>query len=521
VNKLLSPNPVLARTLRRFAQAGLFILSFYLTLIGGFVLGVREYYWRALTLTILSLLAGVWLLYKAQRRSSPPLTGLEIPLLLMLGASALVTWFSTDPRLSAGRFGLNLMLAISLYGTLDWLKEAKRAELLINALLLTGGVVCLVGLIEYWQWYGGSLIGPVEWREADVALTIESSHRVKSVLHSPNYLAYYLLLPLGLALYKVFMAKSWRARGLWGSYLLMVIIISFLTQSRGGLLGALGVVITAGGLFLWSRLGYKSLSQLVRKVQYLLLLLIIIGLTSLLLLPVLNRTQLDTLGTLSLRDYIWRGALEIFKAHPLFGSGPATFPTQYMIYRDQAGVISIFTHAHNVWLTVAAEYGLVGLISVALFFLLLARWLWTYLRQTPPEEWSPLLLIGMAILVGQGVHNLVDDFMEFPIFTWFTVFGVSPCLVPRLSQAEQVPSSMRQIWLGLVGAGVVVIIGSALWYRQPFAAYDQARIASEANNWPIAAQWLERAVAQDPAYRFYRQQLALAYGELSLSDPKY
>jgi O-antigen ligase/tetratricopeptide (TPR) repeat protein len=520
MNKVYSPNPILVRTRRRLVQAGVFIVTFYLTLIGGFVLGVREYYWRVLTLTLLSLLVGGWLLNKARKGGNPSLTGLETPLFMMLGASALATWFSTDPRLSAGRLGLNLMLAISLYATLDWIKNRERAELLINALLLTGGVVCVVGLIEYWQWYGGNLIMPVGWREVDVTWTIENSRRIRSVLHNPNYLAYYLILPIALAFYKLFTVETGWRRMLWSGYLLMAVVTSFLTQSRGGLLGVFALMVTVIGLFLWSRLSSKSLLQSVKS-PYSLLIIVILGLGWLILLPVLNRTQFDTVGTLSLRDYIWLGALEIFKAFPLFGAGPATFPAQYMIYRDLNGFTSIFTHAHNVGLTLAAEYGLAGLISVTIFFLALARWIWLYLRQTPPTNWSPLLLTGIALLAGQGTHNLVDDFMEFPIFTWFTVLGVALCLEPRLKHEEPVSSQTRKIWLGLVGAGVTSVICSALWYQQPFAAYDQARFASEVNDWPLAVHWLEQAVSRDSNYHFYQQQLALAYGELSLADPNY
>jgi tetratricopeptide (TPR) repeat protein len=64
----------------------------------------------------------------------------------------------------------------------------------------------------------------------------------------------------------------------------------------------------------------------------------------------------------------------------------------------------------------------------------------------------------------------------------------------------------------------LVIVGGAGWFGRAFAAYDQARQAAEANDWRHTVQRLEQAVELDPSYRFYRQQLALAYGEMARSD---
>lgn len=520
MNVLTSENPVLRRTIRRAAQAGAILLVFYMVLIGGFVLGVREYKWRVITLSIIGLLLGGWFLYKLLFRTNPPNTGLEYPLLVMLGGTVLATIFSTDPRLSAGRASLNIMLAISLYFTLDWISSKWRAELLINALLLAGGVVCIVGLIEYWQWYGGNWVSPVSWREAGVDLSIQRSLRIKSVLHNPNYLAYYLILPIGLACYKLFSAKGWRQRGLWASYLLMTLTVMFLTRSRGGLLGASTTTTVAVALFLWSSSGTNALARLIKRPRQILLVGTLLILIVILLFPVVARTEFSK-STFSRRDDIWQGAVDIFLANPILGAGPATFPTQYMIYRNPLGHTAIFTHGHNVWLTIAAEYGIVGVVGVGFFFIMLARMILSYLRHTVPRQWSMVMVAGISILAGQGIHNLADDFMEFPVFTWFTIFGIALCILPIQAQRPPISSRKRRMWLLLVGAGLLIILGGSLWYRRAFAAYDQARIASQASDWPQVVGWLEETVELDPSYRFYRQQLALAYGEMARADEGY
>jgi tetratricopeptide (TPR) repeat protein/O-antigen ligase len=506
--------------MRSAALASVILLTFYLTLLGGFVLGVREYMWRMITLGILGMLWGSWFLSKLLHRTDLRDTQLEFPLLMMLGATVLTTIFSTDPRMSAGRLGLNIMLAISLYFALDWMSDEWRAELLVNAMLLTGGIVCIVGLTEVWQWYGGDWISSVSWREAGAALSLKQTLRVKSVLHNPNYLAYYLIMLVGLTFYKLLHATTIGRRGLWSGYLTLVMITAILTQSRGGLLGVFTTTVTAVTLFLWPRLGSKLATEGVGLRQIVLVgVLLTLGLV--LLVPVIIRTDFGTMDTLSLRDDFWRGAIDIFLAHPLLGAGPGTFPTQYMAYRNLAGHTAIFTHAHNVWLTVAAEYGIVGVLAVGYFFVVLGRVILRYLRYTKPSQWSGAMLAGVSILAGQGVHNLVDDFMEFPIFTWFTIFSITLCLLPLRAQHSLLSSKKQRTWLLLVGCGLLVVLGGSLWYGRAFAAYDQARLAAQDGDWLQAARLLEKAVELDPAYRFYRQQLALAYGELARTEQQY
>jgi O-antigen ligase/Tfp pilus assembly protein PilF len=514
-------HPVLVRTARRWIQAGILLLVFYFTLIGGFVLGVREYQWWSITLVMLGLLWGGWLLWRLSGRGDIPDTRLGYPLLLMLGATALATAFSTDPRMSGGRLALNIILAISLYFTLDWISDEGRAQLLVKAILITGGVVCLIGLLEFWQWYGGNWISPVNWRDAGVPWNLSASLRIKSVLHNPNYLAYYLVLLTGLGFYRLFGAKTAWRRGLWGSYLALVLITAILTQSRGGLLGVFTTATASVILFLWSRLSARLAAGRIR-LGWVVLGGVLLFVSALIFLsPIIIRTDLSNASTFGLRNSFWQSATRMFLSHPLLGTGPATFPTQYMIYRDRAQDSAIYTHAHNVWFTIAVEYGIAGILSVGYFFIALAKITMDYLRRTAPSRWAGLLLAGVAILAGQGVHNLLDDFMEFPIFTWFTVLGVALCLRPALAQGQPLPSRRRRVEPLLIGGGMLLVAGACLWSGPAFATYDQARQAAEAGEWRQAASGLERAVEFDPGYRFYRQQLALAYGELARADESY
>jgi tetratricopeptide (TPR) repeat protein len=345
--------------------------------------------------------------------------------------------------------------------------------------------------------------------------------RIKSVLHGPNGLAYFLILITGLTFFKLSQTTIMWQRGLWGAYLAMVLVTAILTQSRGGLLGLFTTVVVFVALLAWSRVGKVLSEKRVTLAKGALgALLLVLAFT--LLVPVVLRTDLGSKSTLALRNEIWEGARRIFLANPILGAGPNTFPTQYMAYRSHAQFDVIYATAHNVWLTIAAEYGIVGLLVIGYLCFTLGRILLSYFIQVKPNQWSGTLLAGVSILAGQGVHNLVDDFIDYlPAFTWFAVVGIVLCLLPISARYPPLSTRKRQIWLVLVAAALLITLGSSLYYARAFAAYERARQSAQADDWPQAVRELERAVDLDPTYRFYRQQLALAYGELARTDGSY
>jgi putative inorganic carbon (HCO3(-)) transporter len=519
-------NPVLVRMLRRTAQAGVFLLMLYLTLIGGFAPGVREYRWRMTTLCVLGLLWGSWFAWKLLRRADLPTTQLELPLLTMLGATLISSILSVDPRASMDTLLRNAGLVVAFYFTLDWMSQNQRADLLIRAVLLTGGVVCLIGFLELWQWYGGTWISPVSWRESGLSWSPDRSLAIKSTMHNPNILGYYLILLIGLASYKLSQSKTGWRRGLWAGYLIMAMGAEILTQSRGAQLAAAASIVLYTALFLRSRFDRRpsewttrarqaALGAILLALAVLVVLLLITGLP-------LGAEELWETNQLGGRNYIWGSAVQIVLAHPIVGTGPGNFALSYIAYRNHDWANNIFSHAHNLILTIAAEYGLLGVMAVAFFLLVLGRLIVSYGRQTRPANWAPEMVIGVGILAGQGIHNMVDGFLDYPILPWFTIVSVTLCLQPLQGQrSRSSPHHHRHARLFLLGACLLTLLAGALWSGRGFAAYDQARAAAQAGDWPEAVDLLERSVDLDPAYSFYRQQLALAYGELARTDSRF
>ena len=85
------------------------------------------------------------------------------------------------------------------------------------------------------------------------------------------------------------------------------------------------------------------------------------------LLSIFSHSEADT--SVAMRMDMWEAAIAMFLDHPLFGIGWGAFKHVYPVYNEliqEAGIV-IF-HAHNMYLNMLAETGLVGTFFGLWFF---------------------------------------------------------------------------------------------------------------------------------------------------------
>ncbi len=75
--------------------------------------------------------------------------------------------------------------------------------------------------------------------------------------------------------------------------------------------------------------------------------------------------QESTANSLAVRLSYWQGCLDLFAGHPLAGVGPGQFPTRYPQFKSIEGP-DIPSHPHNWLLTMAAEWGVLGVAGLAI-----------------------------------------------------------------------------------------------------------------------------------------------------------
>jgi len=178
------------------------------------------------------------------------------------------------------------------------------------------------------------------------------------------------------------------------------------TQSRGAWLGF------AGMLFIFMVVNYK------KKIALVFLAIFLIAVCFLLTNPklydrFLSIFSLEKEGNMT-RIHIWQASLNMFKDKPVLGVGLGVFPAVYPDYAPPAASKEeTFAFAHNIFLQMAAELGLIGFI---LFLLAFAHIY--FLAYRLATSGNPFYQGVFAALVGVLIHQQVD----LPI--WKTNIGI-------------------------------------------------------------------------------------------------
>lgn len=160
-------------------------------------------------------------------------------------------------------------------------------------------------------------------------------------------------------------ASAWR----WGYFGLQIVLLLWL-GSRGALLG-LAAALACAAYWNW------------RVVAFM------VG-----LLAVLRP------DTALVRFYYWRLALTAFLERPIVGGGPGSIRAMGRVV--EGGVWH--PHAHNIFLSLLAEGGLVGLAGL----IMAIRQAWAIRHKLQIERWQVALLVGLA------AHSMVDEPLWWP-----------------------------------------------------------------------------------------------------------
>jgi O-antigen ligase len=113
------------------------------------------------------------------------------------------------------------------------------------------------------------------------------------------------------------------------------------------------------------------------------------------------------------RPVIFKNTLKLFKAYPLFGTGPGTFVYAYTKY-EKFYVRGITDHAHNDYLELLAESGLLGggcLILLAFAALGYLFWWWTKRSDYFVRGVGLGCMAGIAAIL---IHSLTDFNLRIP-----------------------------------------------------------------------------------------------------------
>jgi putative inorganic carbon (hco3(-)) transporter len=306
--------------------------------------------------------------------------------------------FFNPVTLDAQRELMRLASYICFYYVItDWIKTQQEMRAVLKALMVSTIAVALFGFYQVIiGGYSGlyDILYPVQ----EEMLSIPPwEGRITSLLEHYNGLAGYinLLVPIcaGFALRgadKGLRRLSWWCLALAGAALL-------LTQSRGGLLACAAMVVVGACFFAPDR------KSRMRRIAVVTVACVIAAAVAGFLFQRL--AEIDDSTAVS-RLAIWGAAFSAFARAPVLGMG---FGNLRMTLGGLLGLPESWAgDAHNLYLELLAETGIVGLF---LFLFLIVVVLRRALRQyrSSQGEWSKTIAVAVfAAIVGVLVHGMVD-----------------------------------------------------------------------------------------------------------------
>lgn len=166
----------------------------------------------------------------------------------------------------------------------------------------------------------------------------------------------------------------------------------------------------------------------------------------------------------------WIAALRMWEVSPWLGVGPGNYAAVYPSVR-LPGWEEPLGHAHNIYLNVLAETGLVGLFAYLLLWTGIFGWLLRQLRQmqrigtdggfapcaamAARPSWHVALIVGvLGVIVHLSVHNLFDNLyvqgMYLHIALWLGAVATMTNHVATPPQIADVAKQTDQFWAGSI-----------------------------------------------------------------------
>lgn len=502
-------------------------------------------------------------------------TPLDIPILLFLASQFLSTIFSIDSYVSFwgyySRFNggfLSILSYIFLYYAFasNVLNAARTHTYKILLFTFVAGVVVAIwGFPSHFGYdptclmFRGSL-DVACWTDA-----FQPKVRIFSTLGQPNWLATYLaaLLPIGFGfgLESVFKYREDKKsiKSLYTAIVLFVAVTLFYidiiwTDSQSGFIGLWAGLVVMAGIF-----GARYVLKAEKKNRRIINGVFAGGLVVFLLLNLLLGMPIERLKNFSfsqitkqttsqaaqqdtqaaplpalefggtdsskIRLIVWRGALDIFKTHPILGSGVETFAYAYYQHRPAAHNLTsewdyLYNKAHNEYLNYLATTGILGLgtylFFIGYFFVLVFK----SLKEDKQSWYVPAGIVAgfVSILVSQffGFSVVISNLLLFMMPLWFLHLVYPKFVVSEKVHEDRINHTpLGNILIVAIGIFLFSLEFVLLRYWLADKAYALGNNLDKVGEYTQANSQLVTAVQMRPHEDLFRDELSVNLGTLA------
>jgi len=333
---------------------------------------------------------------------------------------------SLAPNLSVYELLKYLSYAVFAFLVFRSVRTKKQAEILVLLMILAGVFQAVYGLVMLFggsaevlgwknRWYQGSAFGTfVNRNHYSAFLEMVFPLAVGYLLAKANFFS----LKKGISFREKILWFGQERLGKAAILILLSVVIGvglFFSRCRSGILiffltvFLMVIALSAGGRGVE---GERRRGQRARRVIRTVALIIIFSVLLIGIKPILERFSLEVLEAEG-RPILYKNTIELIKDYPLSGTGLGTYIHSYPKY-EQKYVRGITDHAHNDYLEVLAENGLMGggcLIAAAFGAL---GWLFVKWGRRRDYFVKGIGLGCMAGIAAILIHSLTDFSLRMP-----------------------------------------------------------------------------------------------------------
>jgi O-antigen ligase/tetratricopeptide (TPR) repeat protein len=438
-------------------------------------------------------------------------TPLNLLIIFWLGF-ILFQLFTTTSYFQATKteFFKSLSYCMILLVFINNIQRKIQIQKIITTLIVVGSILSLFAIIQDLTWNG-----KIFW-------LIPLTHRGRAFgpyVNASAFAGYIgMLIPLSIG----YLFSLNRKYGLSFKLLLILAILFmftavFLSLSRGGIVSSLSSLVFMGFLLVILR------SVKVEKI--LLFALIVLALTGVAwfgLERVRDRFSLLNEQSWEARLWAWKGTIGIIKDYPILGAGLGTFAHIFPKYKLPQ-TKRFFNYAHNDYLQLLSEGGVVGFVItfVFLFFFLRKTIRLLFSRR---DTWVINLTIGgLSSLFVIFIFSFSDFNLHIPanavllciiIGLITTVVNLRPKLGESVTLFQKKTLSLNpKIRIALYPLGIISFMTLSILVIKPFLAERNFGFSLKAKSSKGKIEYLKRSIELQPSDARYYYSLAQLYGE--------
>jgi len=456
-------------------------------------------------------------------------TFLDIPIILFFISQTISTFYSIDPhtsffgyysRLNGGL--LSLICYLILYFILFVYIDSDFKNKIINFSLFSAFLVSIYAIA---QAFG-----------IDKNLWVQDvQSRVFSTFGQPNWLAAYLCILIPFSIYKFFESIKMYGRGVTRPYLYLILTSIFyiallFTKSKSGIIACIISLALFFTIYFFQNLKNKSS---LKKISIFALIFVLLTFTinnpikdylfpqksNISITPNPESSKILITSSGDIRKIVWKGAIDLWKKFPIFGTGVETFAYSYYWTRPVEHNLTsewdyLYNKAHNEYINYLATTGTLGFLTYCFFIISVLFFL--------IKKSSSITYELKSTITCSFVTILITNFAGFSVVITSLFFFLLPALLnpnQEFSPSKSTKNKFNFLIIPLLLISFILIKKTISFYLADIA-YNQSEKYDSQNDYQTALSFAQASHQLNPGEPLYTDKLATIYSKIALSTGK-